>query len=229
MASGFQRLAREIVACRDCPRLITYLSEVGRTKKPEFAGDTYWARPLPGWGDEQARVLVVGLAPAAHGGARTGRVFTGDSSGAFLSAAMWRAGFASQPRSERVGDGLELRDVWIGLAGRCAPPQNKPLPDELARCRRFLVEEMRLLGGLRVVVALGQIALDAVWRAAPAAGFVVGERPKFGHGVEMWMTRGEARVLVIGSYHPSRQNTQTGRLTEVMFDSIWGRARAVLG
>ncbi len=225
-------LADQIVACRACPRLIDYLAEFGQKRKREFADCEYWARPLPGWGDPAARVLLVGLAPAAHGGARTGRVFTGDSSGAFLSAALWRAGFASQPSSTDRNDGLVLHDAWIGLVGRCAPPDNKPLPDELARCRHFLVDEMTILAGLRVIVALGEIAFDAIWQAAPQAGFstvtATTRRPEFGHGAEVMLTRGAKNVLVVGSYHPSRQNTQTGRLTPAMLDEVLARARRML-
>lgn len=216
-------LAERIAACRACPRLVAHLAAIARDKKREFRAWTYHARPLPGWGDPAARLALVGLAPAAHGGSRTGRVFTGDSSSAFLMRAMHRAGFASQPTSLSRDDGLTLRDAFITLAARCAPPENKPTPDELTRCRPFLVAELAALPRLAVVLALGRIAWDAVLRAAPALGWAPPRVP-FAHGAVAPL--GE-RTLV-GSYHPSRQNTQTGRLTPAMFDEIFDLVRAKL-
>ncbi len=210
-------IADEILACRACPRLVAHLAQVAATRKREFAGWRYHARPLPGWGDPRARIALVGLAPAAHGGARTGRVFTGDSSGAFLAAALHRAGLASQPTSTSRDDGLRLRDVFIALAARCAPPANRPTPDELARCRPFLVAELVALPRLAVVVALGRIAWDAVLRAAPALGAAVPRpAPAFGHGARVQL----GALLLLGSYHPSRQNTNTGRLVPAMLDAV---------
>jgi uracil-DNA glycosylase family 4 len=209
-------LADEIDACRACPRLVAHLAHVAATRKREFAGWTYHARPLPGWGDRRARIALVGLAPAAHGGARTGRVFTGDSSGAFLVAALHRAGLASQPTSVHRDDGLRLRDVFITLAVRCAPPANRPTPDELARCRPFLAAELAALPRLAVVVALGRIAWDAVWRLHP------GPRPAFAHGARADL----GRLVLLGSYHPSRQNTNTGRLVPAMLDAVLADALA---
>jgi len=215
-------IADEILACRACPRLVAHLADVARTKKREFAAWTYHGRPLPGWGDPRARIALVGLAPAAHGGARTGRVFTGDSSGAFLAAALHRAGLASQPTSTARGDGLRLTDVFITLAARCAPPANRPTPDELARCRPFLVAELAALPRLRVVVALGAIAWDAVLREAPRP------RPAFAHGARTAVDLGLGPLLLLGSYHPSRQNTNTGRLVPAMLDGVLAEARRAL-
>jgi uracil-DNA glycosylase family 4 len=218
-------LADEIVACRRCPRLVAYLAGVATGKKREFREWTYWARPLPGSGDPRARALVVGLAPAAHGGCRTGRVFTGDDSSQFLARALHRVGWASQPSSVSRDDGLRLRDVYITLAARCAPPANRPTPDELRACRPYLVRELGLLPRVRVVIALGQIAFDASLRAAAEAGWAPPPaRPAFGHGVEVAL--GARRLLA--SYHPSRQNTNTGKLTRAMFDEIFDRARSLL-
>jgi uracil-DNA glycosylase len=218
-------IADEILACRDCPRLVAHVARVAVVKKREFASWSYHARPLPGWGDARARIALVGLAPAAHGGTRTGRPFTGDSSGAFLAAALHRAGLASQPTSEAAGDGLRLHDVFITLAARCAPPANKPTPDELLRCRRFLVAELGALPRLSVVVALGRIAWDAVLRAAPALGLEPDPaRPAFGHGARARL----GSLVLLGSYHPSRQNTNTGRLVPAMLDAVLGEARRAL-
>jgi uracil-DNA glycosylase len=219
--TALRELAAQILDCRACPRLAAHLAEVGRMKKKEFSAWTYHARPLPGWGDPHARIALVGLAPAAHGGARTGRVFTGDSSGGFLAAALHRAGLASQPSSVSRDDGLVLRDVFITLAARCAPPANRPRPDELRRCRPFLVAELGALPRLRVIVALGQIAWEAVVRAAPELGLAASTRPPpFGHGVQARL----GSLVLLGSYHPSRQNTNTGRLTPEMLDAVLGNA-----
>ena len=219
------RLHQEIVGCRACPRLVAHMQAVAVRKKREFATWDYWARPLPGFGDPRARLLLIGLAPAAHGGTRTGRMFTGDSSGAFLMRALHKAGFASQPSSVTREDGLVLRDAYIVLGARCAPPENKPLPEEMTRCRSFLVREMALLERVRVVVALGKIAFDAFLAAAPELGIEVPRpRPAFGHGARCEL----GRVTLLSSYHPSRQNTNTGKLTPVMFDRIFAQARKLL-
>ncbi len=200
---------------------MAWREQVARERRASFAGQEYWGRPVPGFGDPRARVAVVGLAPAAHGGNRTGRVFTGDRSGDWLFAALWRAGLANQPESVAVDDGLELRGAYVLAAVRCAPPQNKPTPAERDECRPFLHRELGLLGELRVVVALGQFAYQVV-----AEELDLRPRPKFGHGVEA-LTAGGPTVLC--SYHPSQQNTFTGRLTEPMLDAVFDRARALSG
>jgi uracil-DNA glycosylase family 4 len=211
-------LTAEIVACRACPRLVEWREQVGRDKRAAFAGETYWAKPIPGFGDPDATVLVVGLAPAAHGGNRTGRVFTGDRSGDWLFRSMWKAGFASQAESTGVGDGLQLLGAYIAAVVRCAPPANKPTIDERNRCRPYLERELALLGHVRVIVCLGQYAYDNV-----AALVGLRPRPRFGHGVEVPV---DGRTIVC-SFHPSQQNTFTGRLTESMLDDVFARARAL--
>ncbi len=231
-----------VVECRRCPRLVAWREKVAAEKRASFADDDYWGRPVPAFGDPAARVLVVGLAPAAHGANRTGRMFTGDRSGDWLFRALHRAGFASQPTAERRGDGLELRDLWLTAAVRCAPPDNKPRPDERRACRPYLEDELRLLGpGLRAVVALGGFAWNQVLRVMADEGWRVDRpRPRFGHGVETRVGRPEgeagaatggasAGLPVLASYHPSQQNTFTGTLTEEMFDAVWARARELAG
>lgn len=218
-----------IVACRKCPRLIAYCRAVAREKRRAFSDWEYWGKPVPGFGDPAARVLVVGLAPAAHGGNRTGRIFTGDSSGTTLMGALYRAGFASQPQSVARDDGLRLVDLYLAAAVRCAPPDNRPLPAEVARCRPYLVAELRLLPRLQVVVALGRIAHDATLEAARTAGVAIPRpRPAFAHGAEARLAWGGRTLLLIASYHPSQQNTATGRLTPAMLDAVFRRARAAL-
>ena len=210
-------LTAEVIECRTCPRLVEWRERVAREKRAAFRDEDYWGRPIPGFGDPAARLLIVGLAPAAHGGNRTGRVFTGDRSGDWLFAAMHRAGFANQPTSVHVGDGLRLIDAYIAAVVRCAPPANKPTPDERDNCVPYLVREMALLRDVRVIVVLGQFAYDAVWR-------LVGKnpKPKFGHGVEGDLADGRT---ILCSFHPSQQNTFTGKLTEKMFDALFTRAR----
>lgn len=206
--------------------MVAHREAVARLKRRQFRDDTYWGRPLPGFGDARARVLVVGLAPAAHGGNRTGRMFTGDDSGHWLMRAMHGAGFASLATSERRDDGLRLRDAYITAAARCAPPDNRPTVDELERCRGYLVRERALLARVRVVVALGQIAFQAVLATERAGGSMLPRPlPRFGHGVETAI----GDLVLIASYHPSRQNTQTGRLTVPMLAGIFERARTLLG
>ncbi len=214
-------LSIEIAACRSCPRLVTWRESTAANPPARFRGETYWARPVPGFGDPAARILLLGLAPAKDGGNRTGRVFTGDRSGDFLFAALHRARLASQPTSTRHDDGLQLRGAYVAAAVRCAPPDNKPLPDERDRCAPYLHRELALLGDLRVIVALGGFAWEAALRAVEATH----ERlprplPRFGHGAEALV--GPYRIL--GTYHPSQQNTFTGRLTPAMLDEVLGRA-----
>jgi len=210
-------LAQEIAACRRCPRLVAWREEVALTKRASFRDEDYWGRGVPGWGDPAARVVVVGLAPAAHGANRTGRMFTGDRSGDWLYRALWRAGFASRPESLSRDDGLELRGVWVTAPVRCAPPANKPTPAERDTCHPFLERELTLLSDARVYVALGAFGF-----AELAAAFELKPRPRFGHGVEVAL--GGGRTL-LGCYHVSQQNTFTGRLTEEMLDAVFARAR----
>jgi uracil-DNA glycosylase family 4 len=226
MPDSIRRLCREITACRRCPRLVAWRARVAREKVRRFENEKYWGRPVPGFGDSAARVLVVGLAPAAHGGNRTGRVFTGDRSGDWLYRALYKAGFANQARSERRGDGLELRDCYVLAAVRCAPPENKPLPREEKNCRPYFARELALLRNARVIVALGKFAWDASLAALQDARTVrITPRPKFAHGAEAAFPGG---ITLIGSYHPSQQNTFTGKLTEPMFDRIFVRAKKLL-
>jgi uracil-DNA glycosylase len=221
-AGALRALTDEIVNCRACPRLVEWREQVAREKRAAFRDDTYWGRPVPGFGDPRARVLVAGLAPAAHGGNRTGRVFTGDRSGDWLFGSMFRVGFANQTTSVTADDGLELRDAYVAAAVRCAPPANKPTPAERDRCLPFLARELELLDAVRVIVVLGAFAYDAVSRVLSFlhAPLPV-PRPKFAHGLEV----ASSRAVVLCCYHPSQQNTFTGRLTEPMLDDVFGRAR----
>jgi uracil-DNA glycosylase len=223
--SSLNTLNDVIVGCRRCPRLVAWREEVARTKRRAYRDWEYWGRPVPGFGDPQARLLIVGLAPAAHGGNRTGRVFTGDSSGDFLFAALHRAGFANQANATQRGDGLALRDAYIAAACRCAPPDNKPTREEIESCRPYLLTELRLLRNLQGVVALGKIGFDTVVTAFRSLGHPV-ERPVFGHA--FLSTLGEGLPWLLASYHPSQQNTQTGRLTPAMFDTVWQKASNLL-
>jgi uracil-DNA glycosylase family 4 len=209
-------LRSRMIECRLCPRLVAWREQVASERRASFADQVYWGRPVPGFGDAAARLLVLGLAPAAHGGNRTGRVFTGDRSGDWLFAALHRAGFANQPVSVAVDDGLTLHGAWVSAAVRCAPPANKPEPGERDRCvTTWLVPEMELLGDLRVIVALGQFAWDVAWRLVGE-----GSKPRFGHGAEAKTPT----LTLVGSYHPSQQNTFTGKLTESMLDDVFSRA-----
>ncbi len=218
-------LNRAIVGCHRCPRLIAYCRQVAAVKRRAFRDQDYWGRPVPGVGDPAARVLMVGLAPGAHGANRTGRMFTGDGSGDFLIPALYRAGFASQPTSTHRGDGLLFRDLYLAAAAHCAPPDNKPTAQEIANCRPYLVDHLRLLRRARVIVALGRIGFDAVLAALAESGAAMpAPRPAFGHGVE----HAVGRYTLVCSYHPSRQNTQTGRLTAAMLDAVFGRVKALL-
>jgi uracil-DNA glycosylase family 4 len=220
----------EVVACRLCPRLVEWRERVAREKRAAFADETYWGRPVPAFGDPDARVLVVGLAPAAHGANRTGRMFTGDRSGDWLYRALHKAGFASRAEATSRGDGLVLDDLLVTAAVRCAPPDNKPKAAERKACATYLERELELLGGVRVIVALGGFAWNQVLRSlAGMWGTVPSPRPKFGHGRRVSLDAPDGRsVLLLGSYHPSQQNTFTGRLTEPMFDAIWQAARQAL-
>ncbi len=224
-ADTLTRLEREITGCRACPRLVEWREQVGREKRAAFTDDDYWARPVPGFGDADARVLVVGLAPAAHGANRTGRVFTGDRSGDFLFASLHRCGYSNQARSVWRDDGLELRDVFITAAVRCAPPANKPTPHERDTCRPFLAREIGLLPRVRVIVVLGKFAYDALWATLRSTESLHDEVPprraKFAHLME----QPAGPYTVLGSFHPSQQNTFTGRLTPDMLDAVWRRAR----
>jgi uracil-DNA glycosylase family 4 len=215
-------LTAEIVACRRCPRLVEWRELVAREKVARFRGEAYWGRPVPGFGDPDARILVVGLAPAAHGGNRTGRVFTGDASGDFLFPAMHEVGLADRPVSRRANDGLTLIDTYVAAAVRCAPPANKPLPSERDNCAPYLARELALLERVRVIVPLGAYGWNAAFRAiASVTGDDPRPRPKFGHGAEA-RTGGYA---IVGSFHPSQQNTFTGRLTPTMLRAVLARAR----
>jgi uracil-DNA glycosylase family 4 len=219
-------LEREVTRCVRCPRLVAWREKVSREKRRAFAGEEYWGRPVPGWGDPAARLLVLGLAPAAHGGNRTGRAFTGDESGRWFYRALWRAGFANQPESVRKGDGLELRDCFVTAAVRCAPPANRPTPVERESCRPWLEAEIDRLPHVAVVVALGGFAFDHAVRIWRDRGHRISPKPAFGHGVEVPL-RGGGPVL-LASYHPSQQNTFTGVLTEEAFDRVFARAREIL-
>ncbi len=238
--SELEALRRDVVDCRRCPRLVAWREQVARERKAAFADQTYWGRPLPGFGDPRARLLVLGLAPAAHGANRTGRMFTGDRSGDFLYAAMWRAGLADQPNSTARDDGLRLRDAWVTAAVRCAPPANRPAPDERDACLPWSVRELGLLRRVSVILCLGAFAWDAALRLSSAVAEVRIDglpamrsgsaalprpRPRFGHGAEYQ----GARYTLLGCYHPSQQNTFTGRLTEPMIDAVLSRARDLAG
>ncbi|HEX7242150.1 MAG TPA: uracil-DNA glycosylase [Longimicrobiaceae bacterium] len=219
-------IQEEVVGCRRCPRLVEWRERVGREKRRAYLEWNYWARPIPGYGDPAARLLVFGLAPAAHGGNRTGRVFTGDRSGDWLYAAMHRAGFANQPTSTHVGDGLELRGAYVTAAVKCAPPDNQPSPGERDACAPWVRRELAALPELRAVVALGGFAWGQLLRVLREDGRPVPvPLPKFGHGVEARV----GELTLIGSYHPSQQNTFTGRLTPEMLDAVFAAARRVVG
>jgi uracil-DNA glycosylase family 4 len=220
------RLNAEITACSRCPRLVEWRQEVARTKRAAYRDDEYWGRPVPSFGDPDARILIVGLAPAAHGANRTGRMFTGDRSGEWLYGALHRAGLANQPDSAWRDDGLELRGAWLTAAVRCAPPANKPTTAERDACQPYLERELKALTDVRAIVALGGFAWDAILRVLRSAGYdVPSPKPKFGHAAEVEI----GDLALIGSYHPSQQNTFTGRLTREMFDGVWARAVEIAG
>jgi uracil-DNA glycosylase family 4 len=228
VADELEELEREIVDCRRCPRLVAWRELVAREKRASFAGETYWGRPIPGFGDPDAAVLILGLAPAAHGANRTGRVFTGDRSGDFLFAALHRTGFANQPTSVHADDGLMLQDAWITAAVRCAPPANKPTPAERDTCLPYAARELEQLGGVRVIVCLGAFAWDAALRLLALGGApAVRPRPRFGHGAEH--RAASAGPVLLGCFHPSQQNTFTGKLTSAMIDEVLLRAGELSG
>ena len=217
---NLHELNAEIVACRKCPRLVAWREEVARLKRRAYRDQEYWGKPVPGFGDTEARLLIVGLAPGAHGSNRTGRAFTGDASGGFLYPALYRAGFANQPSAESRGDGLALNDAYIAAVARCVPPDNKPSPDELDNCQPYLEHDLRILKP-KVIVCLGRVAFERILRiySVRDAAF------KFGHGTLYRLESGE---WILCSYHPSRQNTQTGKLSATMFDDIWKNAKQLL-
>jgi uracil-DNA glycosylase family 4 len=224
--AGLAEIEAAVIGCRRCPRLVAWREQVARERRAAFAEQEYWGRPLPGFGDPTARVLIFGLAPAAHGGNRTGRIFTGDRSGDWLFAALWRTGFANQPRSIDRHDGLRVRDCWITAAVRCAPPANRPTPQERDNCLPWSVAELHELSAVRVVVCLGGFAWDAALRLLAALGDPAPRpRPRFGHSAEL----PGHRLTLIGCFHPSQQNTFTGRLTEDMIDDVLMRARVLAG
>lgn len=215
-------LQRRIENCELCPRLRRHCQKVAKEKRASFAHETYWGKPVPSFGDPEARLFLLGLAPAAHGANRTGRMFTGDRSGDWLYRALHKAGFANQPNSVNAQDGLELQDAWISASAHCAPPDNKPLPAELKKCESYLREELALMDQVKIYLVLGGIALNSLWPLLEEKQ----KKPKFGHGAELLLSSGRTLLM---SYHPSQQNTFTGRLTEPMFDSIFRRSREILG
>lgn len=217
-------LNQEIIACVRCPRLVAYRAEVGRVKRRAYLDWDYWAKPVPGFGDPRARLLLIGLAPGAHGANRTGRMFTGDSSGDFLYKVLHATGFASQPTSTSRDDGLKLTDAYISAVARCAPPDNKPAPDEMRACRPYLERDLALLKHVEVVVALGRVAFDAYLGILHEQGKIA-RRSAFAFGHNAVCETGPGQPLLIGSYHPSQQNTSTGKLTEAMFREVFDRAR----
>ena len=219
MATELADLEHRITECFKCPRLVAWREQVAREKRAAFADQDYWGRPIPGFGDPAATLYVLGLAPAAHGGNRTGRVFTGDRSGDWLFASMYRTGFANQPESVSLDDGLELKDAFVAAAVRCAPPANKPLPEERDNCLPYAREELDLMPGVRVIVCLGAFAWDAACRL-----YAIRPRPRFGHAAEFPVEEGP---VLLGCFHPSQQNTFTGKLTPPMIDAIFNRARAL--
>jgi len=220
-----QRVTREVVRCTKCPRLVAWREEAARRRPERYADWEYWARPVPGFGDPDARVLIVGLAPAAHGGNRTGRIFTGDRSGDFLFDALYRTGFANQPASTHRDDGLELRDAYVAAVNRCAPPGNRPTPQERDACLPYLAREVTALERLRVIVALGSFAWDGALAALAVHGHRVRPKPRFGHGAEAAV----GPYALLGCFHPSQQNTFTGKLTPDMMVAVFERARALAG
>jgi uracil-DNA glycosylase family 4 len=226
---SIEEIERSVIRCTRCPELRAYCAQVAREKKRAHAHEEYWGKPVPSFGDPHARIVLVGLAPGAHGSNRTGRMFTGDASGDFLYPALYRAGLASQPNATDKNDGLTLNDCLITAAGRCAPPQNKPTPEELRNCFPYLLEEFDALPNLRVMIGLGSIGYDAVLKVLREREYTLDpQRPKFGHGVEAAARKGDRTIVALASYHPSRQNTNTGVLTAPMFDAIFNRATALV-
>lgn len=222
-------IQNEVVRCTKCKELRVYCEQVAAEKKRAYRDWTYWGKPVPAFGDPNARVVLVGLAPGAHGSNRTGRMFTGDASGDFLYPALHRAGFASQPSAVSSDDGMQLRDCFITAALRCAPPQNKPTPNELRRCFPYLAREFEALDNMQVIIGLGAIGTKAAIDALKTLDYTISPTPwRFGHGIEIIATRSKRTIAVIASFHPSRQNTNTGKLTQKMFGAIFERAKASL-
>jgi uracil-DNA glycosylase family 4 len=217
------QITERVITCRKCPRLVAWREQVAAVKRAAFRSEEYWGRPVPGFGDRRARVLVCGLAPAAHGGNRTGRIFTGDRSGDWLYAALHRAGFSNQPTSTHRGDGLRLHDCYVTACVRCAPPDNRPTPAERDNCLPYLEQELRALKTARVIVCLGGFAWEGALRALRELGITARRKPRFGHGAEAAV----GSYTLLGCYHPSQQNTFTGRLTEGMLDDVVERARSL--
>ena len=222
--NGISELNRCIIHCRQCPRLVAWREQVAQEKRAAYRNEEYWGRPIPGFGDARARLLICGLAPAAHGGNRTGRVFTGDRSGDWLYGALYRAGFANQPVSIHRDDGLRLRDCYVTACVRCAPPANRPTPIERDRCLPYLAQELRILKRVRVIVCLGAFAWDGTLRTLRSLAIKPLHKPRFGHQIEALV----GPYLLLGCYHPSQQNTFTGRLTQGMLDAVMARARTLL-
>ena len=221
VSDSLARIHDDVVTCRACPRLVEWREKVAREKVARFADQEYLGKPVPGWGDPDAAILILGLAPAAHGGNRTGRIFTGDRSGDFLFASLHRTGFANQPTSVSVDDGLRVDGVYIAAVNRCAPPVNKPTPEERDRCLPYLEREISALSRLKVIIALGALAWDGALRAVAALGYTVKPRPRFGHLAEVQI----GPFVLLGCFHPSQQNTFTGKLTPTMMDEVFERAR----
>lgn len=229
LRSTFRNLSElnlQVVNCYDCPRLVRYRKLVAREKKPQFSSWSYWGRPVPGFGDLEATILVVGLAPAPHGGNRTGRVFTGDKSAEFLTRALFKAGYTNKPDSVDVNDGLELRGIYMTAAVKCVPPENKPTVEEISNCSRFLTSELRMLKRVMIILCLGRVAYHSTMVLLSRDNLFHSRIPKFGHGLELELVDGRK---VIASYHPSPRNTQTGKLTSKMFESILVRMRHIAG
>jgi uracil-DNA glycosylase family 4 len=224
----WEALTGDVIACRACPRLVAWREQVAREKRRAYRDWGYWGRPVPGFGDQAARLLIVGLAPGAHGSNRTGRMFTGDSSGDTLYAALYRAGFASQPTAQHRDDGLRLTDAFVTAIARCVPPGNRPTAEEIASCRPFLAREWTLMPQTRVILALGQMAFDGCLRLLREVGYNDVPKLKFGHGLSYSISSPTGSRHLVASYHPSRQNTQTGRLTPAMLDEVFALARSLL-
>ena len=227
--TSLSTVRRDIVTCTRCPELRAYCSRIAAERKREFSSERYWGKPVPSIGDASAHLLIMGLAPAAHGGNRTGRMFTGDGSAVFLARALYRAGFATQPTSISRGDGFELVDAFMTAALRCAPPGNRPKPDQLRKCASHLNAELDILTSVKVIVALGKIAFDNIYARLRERGYTVGQRPVFRHGGEFLLqTPNGPDLILLTCYHPSRQNTNTGKLTQAMLDEVFARAKALV-
>jgi uracil-DNA glycosylase family 4 len=225
MTDSLQQLENEIITCRKCPRLVAWREEVAETKRKAYLDEDYWGKPVPGFGDPEAQIMIVGLAPGAHGSNRTGRMFTGDASGKFLFPALYRAGFANQSNGDRPDDGLELKDVFITAICRCVPPKNKPKVAEIKNCLPWMAAEIDRLSRLKGYIALGRIAFDGIRRMYQIQGIDI---PRLDFGHNEFYELGEGLPWLLSSYHPSQQNTLTGRLTEKMFDTVWARARELI-